>query len=87
MSDTKKLFKNVVTKLNEIIEKGEEVVTESGEVIRKEAAPAYFAQALNLLKHVGETGADARPTIKQQLKELALPFSSPDDTDLPGVRH
>jgi len=88
MADTKKLFESVVLKLNKIIEDGETVLDKEGQAIRQEAAPAYFAQAVNLLKMVGETGKSDKPSIKAQIKELALPFAEVQTgTERPYVQH
>lgn len=86
MADTKKLFQSVVTKLSDIIENGETVLDKEGNAIHQVASAAYFAQAINVLKMVGETGKGDKPTIKKQLQGLALPFSSPED-ELDHPRH
>jgi hypothetical protein len=85
MSTTKELFKKVVVGLNEVIEKGEVVVDGEGVAHKNHAAPAYFAQAINLLKMVGETGQADKPTIAEKLKTLAVPFTA-DDAD-EAMRH
>ena len=74
---TKKLYKTVVEKLSKVIEDGETILDKEGKPIHQEAAPAYFAQAINLLRMVGETGQEDKPTVKEKIKDLALPFSGP----------
>jgi hypothetical protein len=85
--ESKKLFGLVTRKLSEIIEKGEQVYDpETKTTVNKEAAPAYYAQAINLLKHVGENGKEGSTSLAKKLAELAVPFADPDE-ESGSIRH
>lgn len=87
--ESKKLFGLVALKLSKIIEEGEVIVDpETKTTTKKEAGPAYFAQAINFLKHVGEDGKGDAPTLAKKLQDLALPFGDPDEEeDFTQPRH
>lgn len=86
MSDTKKLYKNFVTKLNKVIEEGETVVIGEGEdakTIHKEASAAFFSVARQFLKDIGENGVDSKSSIADKMKALSLPFTQSGEDRAP----
>lgn len=80
---SKRLLSTMVTKLQDVIENGETMVIDEKEV-KRPASPAYFSAATNLLKLIGEDGADDAPTLASRLKELSLPFKAEGDDEMHG---